>query len=331
MYTSYKPEILIGVEEICYEKSHIESVLKEISENISKFLDKFIETRGGSRASLESVNSMFGNGARIVKVSNNANYVSNINGIMEDAISDFLKDRDKYLNIFDKEALDEHEDDLNNFKDKVLRYECPVIHHTLENKKIKDLDKYRYNFNVADPEGLHTVIKNLYNFASKYVNQHPSIEAFDNCSDYKELNLSELENSDYTYSGVIGGGIRSMWLYKYSPMLFPYRSSNSIWALWYLTNKKTFRCSMDSEFLMIDTKKLITQQNYYYPYDLFSFYSLKIFNMIESKFKSYGVSINLEYRYVILDAFFDYIAKLYEGEILILKAKVKENGEISYV
>ena len=94
----------------------------------------------------------------------------------------------------------------------------------------------------------------------------------------KILDLSDLNDDEtYTAYGVIGGGIRSHFLYSLYPHAFPNRSQNAVWSLYFLSGKQDFGLADASEFVMIDIKSenMKTQQNYFYPYDLFAFYALK--------------------------------------------------------
>ena len=115
-------------------------------------------------------------------------------------------------------------------------------------------------------------------------------------------------------------------LYKVYPAIFPNRSRDAIWALWYLTDKKTFDCKQDSEFLMIDINKFITQQNYFYPYELFAYYAHQIFQMLKEKAESIDVYFDPAYRYVIVDAFLGFVAKKHDDEISILKQQIRDGG-----
>jgi len=99
----------------------------------------------------------------------------------------------------------------------------------------------------------------------------------------------------------------------------------AIWALWYLTNKEIIDCKMDSEFLMIDTKESITQQNYFYPYELFAFYAHQIFQLLRREAESLEVIIDPEYRYVIVDSFLTYIAESHISEIDLLMSQIKDS------
>lgn len=115
-------------------------------------------------------------------------------------------------------------------------------------------------------------------------------------------------------------------LYKVHPAIFPNRNRSAIWALWYLTNKETFGCKTDSEFLMIDFSKNIVQQNYFYPYQLFAFYAFEIYKMLRDKATEYNAYIDTDYRYVIVDAFLEFIAMEHDDEIAFLKSQIRDGG-----
>ena len=115
-------------------------------------------------------------------------------------------------------------------------------------------------------------------------------------------------------------------LYKVYPEVFPNRSRRAIWALWYLSDKKVIDCKYDSEFLMIDTQKTITQQNYFYPYEIFAFYAHRIFQMLKEKAKENNVFLDPKYRYIFVDVFMDFIAKQHDEDISFFKSQIKDGG-----
>ena len=151
-------------------------------------------------------------------------------------------------------------------------------------------------------------------------------KTFEKIDNIEKLNFSELLQEEYTVYGVIGGGIKSHFLYKLYPNIFPNRSREAIWALWYLTSKKTFGCKQDSEFLMIDLKNIITQQNYFYPYDLFSLYALKIYRMLKNEAIKNDIKLSSENRFVVVDSFLRFIATVHIEEINLLKQRVTDDG-----
>src|SRR5690606_15237070 len=129
------------------------------------------------------------------------------------------------------------------------------------NSKAKELDKYRYEFGISNPNELLTVCQNLSSFANDYAEDWKEYD-YDSINSRSELDIEELDTENYSVFGVIGGGIKSHFLYKLNPAYFPYRSKDAIWSLWYLTNKKSFECEEESQFLMINVEKSRTNQNY---------------------------------------------------------------------
>ena len=70
---------------------------------------------------------------------------------------------------------------------------------------------------------------------------------------------------------------------------------------------------------MIDTEKNTTQQNYFYPYSIFAYYAFLIYKMLKTKAQILNVYYDESYRYVLVDAFLDFIAKEHDSEISMLK------------
>ena len=323
MYTK-SPER--NVEATCYEEAHIQAVLSEINQNFEAYFPRFIETQAGKALSGEQFNRLrqrFGvqGAGGSVRLDPSARFKS----IIRTSIDEFEHDRDSYERILNPEALEEYEEDPNTFKTIVLGTQCPVIRKTLVNRKAKELDKYRLDFRRSDADGLLGVVTRLCSFAADYAAEVYDPSVYELCSNYHELGLELLDTPDYTYFGVIGGGIKTMMLYKLNPMVFSSRSRNAVWALWFLSGKKDFGCRMDSEFLMINVDKVITQQNYYYPYELFAYYAFEIYKMLRDKAAKLNAYIDPEYRYVIVDAFFDFVASVHQEEIRLLSQQVYED------
>lgn len=320
-----------SVEEVCYETNHIDKVIESVNNTFEKYFDKFIMLEAGSIASEEEIKRLAEKfGVENVKVKKNIDITKKFKNILVESVENFEKDRKKYEAIFDKESLEEYEDDPQYFKSTVLKNECPIIHSTLHNKRAKELDKYRYDFSIAKSQELLRVVSNLYNFAEQYINNYYDENLYDNVEKYEDLRISLLDTNDYTVYGVIGGGIKSHMLYKVYPATFPNRSREAIWALWYLTDKKKFDCTQDSEFLMIDIDKSLIQQNYFYPYELFVFYAHHIFKLINEKARENGVYIYLNYRYVIVDVFLSFVANEHKAEIDFFRQQIRE-GVYGYV
>lgn len=324
MYTHQEER---SVEAVCYDNDHIDKVMNNIKTKFEEYFKDFIELEAGysisEEAGFELVKAFKVQGSPKKKSSN---ITAKFKNIFIEGLTEFEKDRKKYQVIFDEEALQECTDDPSYFKSTVLKNECPIIHATIQNKRAKELDKYRYEFNVSDAGDLLTVVSNLYHFAEDYHNDFYNKDTYDQVNNYLNLEISDLDTDDYIVYGVIGGGIKSQMLYKVYPSVFPNRSRDAIWALWYLSDKEVFECNQDSEFLMIDINKSITQQNYFYPYELFTFYAHQIFQLLKQKAEANGVYLDPDYRYIIVDVFLSFVADQHINEITVLKQQIKDGG-----
>jgi len=311
------------IEEICYETDHIQKVLAEIKLNFQKYFEEYLEKESGHASSIsdiEKLASTIGTVRLPKKKPINKPQVFNRN--INEAIADFESDRESYKEILDEEALEEFAEDPGSFKNTILRNKCPIIRAVLQNKLAKELDKYRKDFKFSDPGDLLRVTTNIASFARDYSLNYYESETYEDAKALKDMNFSELTTNEYTVFGVIGGGIKSIFLYKLFPNIFPYRGPDAIWALWYLTNRKIFGCHQDSEFLMIKKEENTTQQNFYYPYDLFAFYALQLFNVLKNQAVKLGVEIPTKYRYVMVNSFLNFVANCHRDEIDDLKKKV---------
>lgn len=316
-----------GVEDKCFDFGHVEQVLTTIRKIFDVYYDDFIKSEAGKAVTTDDIQKIADKfGVKNVKISSQLNYKEKFINIIKESIDTFEQDREKYLAIFDEKALEEYEDDPHYFKSTVLKNECPIIHSTIYNTAAKELDKYRIKFRISDPNDLLRVVSNLQEFAEKYYHNVYDEESYDTMDNYKDLGYGILDTEDYSVFGVIGGGIKTHMLYKVYPAVFPNRSRNAIWALWYLTEKKTFGCEEDSEFLMLDIENSITQQNYFYPYELFAFYAHQIFQMLKEKADSVNVYLDPNYRYVIVDAFLGFVVQRHDEEISFLRKQIREGG-----
>lgn len=317
------------IEDICYENEHITKVTEEIKNKFDYYFEKYLETEAGNKKTAEEfmkIAEKLGSAEKfkISKVNNSTNKKKAFMAVIKDAIKGYEKDRESYLEIMDEESLEEHKDDPPNFKNTVLKNTCPIIRLTLQNKKAKELDKYRYEFRKSDPNDLLRVITNLTKFASNYIKGFYDEDSYEYIESIESMGLSDLDTDDYYVFGVIGGGIKSHLLYKLYPAVFPNRGREAIWAFWYLTNKKTFSCEQDSEFLMINLAKNNTQQNYFYPYALFSYYAFQIYIILKEKAENLDVHLDPNYRYVFVDSFLSYVASVHSDEIEFLKSTLTE-------
>ena len=315
-----------GVEDICFDQSHVQKVLHSIKENFGLYFIRYLESQAGKSVTTSDFSELQKKFKVSVSSSKKAkNLADNYKTIIREAYEDFEKDRNDYIKIFDEEVLDDYDEDADTFKSKVLRNESPIIRKTLANRQAKELDKYRASFSQADPDHLLNVVFNLCVFGNEYKDKYDP-DTYEDIKSYEELGMAPLDTEEYTAYGVIGGGIKTHMLFKVHPALFPNRSRSAVWALWYLSGKKTFGCKTDSEFLMIDVGRSITQQNYFYPYELFAYYAFEIYKLLRDKATEYDAYIDPSYRYVIVDSFLDYVATEHDSEISLLKSQIRDGG-----
>ena len=93
------------------------------------------------------------------------------------------------------------------------------------------------------------------------------------------------------------------------------------------SDKDSFDCDYESEFLMIeDTKKFVTQQNYFYPCELFYRYACEIYKLLEREAAKINLPLDENYRYVAVDAFLLSVAELHRSEIDLYKSQIRDGG-----
>ncbi|WP_205623784.1 hypothetical protein [Flavobacterium reichenbachii] len=155
--------------------------------------------------------------------------------------------------------------------------------------------------------------------ANQWKNERYDGKKFEQINKCDDLDYYDLDKETYTAYGVIGGGIKSHFIFKLFPEMYPSRSREAVWALYYLSNKKKFDCKEESQFLMINSNEGTTQQNYFYPYGIFAFYALRIFNKLKELYAKNGVILSIEYRFVAVDGFLSFISRSHQNEINLLK------------
>lgn len=242
-----------------------------------------------------------------------------------DALKSFKGEQKHYLDLFHLDALEDYGYDPSAFKADLNR-RCPIIRRCLMSPA-KVMDAYRRNFYTAGGARLLEVTENIVRYAHRHIIDFDN-DAHESAASVDELRLGDIDDEEYTAYGVIGGGIRSRFLYMLYPRAFPNRSQNSIWALYFLSNRKDYGFRDGSEFLMVEPER--AQQNYFYPYDLFAYYALKQLNQLRAACDTEVGELDSHYRYVYLDAFFDHVADTNRDAIQCLLGVDEYGHDISY-
>lgn len=237
-------------------------------------------------------------------------------------IAEFLDEQSRYQPVLDIDFLYDCDEDPGTFKN-IFKAKYPIVRRCL-NSPSKLMDGYRRDFyRTASQDMLETVI-NIIEFAQEYKKEmDPELQTLAKTPD--ELGVSILDEDGYSTTGVIGGGIRSNFLFYIAPNLFPNRSQSAIWAYYFLSGRKDYGFRDYSEFLMVDaTGGKGTQQNYFYPYDIFTWYGLQIFLKLQEACQILDYPLTSSYRYVYLDAFLVHIANTHEADINALRPQLNE-------
>ncbi|NBG87680.1 hypothetical protein [Isachenkonia alkalipeptolytica] len=224
---------------------------------------------------------------------------------------------EKYYELFNMEAMEEYEEDVDGFKGSILSRQCTVIQKTL-NSKSEALRDWKFKFKISTPQELYDTFYNIMTFAEEYEEKckdladETGLVEFDRLSD---TGLDKLEEDGCYLQGVIGTGILSTVLNALYPHRFPGQFKQGLYALYFLSERKTIDMgSGSSEFLMVkdDMKSktgiIETEHNYYYPYHVFVLYTQKIHNLInEYIYEHYGIRFPTEYRYVLTNDFYLFV------------------------
>jgi len=287
--STFTPEALL-VGERAYKISHIKEVLDEVNKNFPRFFNGFCKRKHNAKVVLTKK--------------------------FEQAIKNYESEQKCYQNFFDLDGLEEYKDNPNGFKSD-LANKIPIMRRSLQSTA-RDMKRFQSNYWKKAGIELLDVTTNIVKFGDKYMNafddkKHEKIKSI------KELGLTKLSEEKYISHLVIGGGIKSCFLFSLYSNAFANRSQNALWSMWYLVNKNKFGFQDDSEFLMIHPEEGRTHQNYHYPYDLFCYYALKIYFLLKEACNKEGVTFKNKHRYIYLDTFFNYIAEIKREEISDLK------------
>lgn len=246
------------------------------------------------------------------------------------AIKAFEKDQVIYEDVLDLALLEEFEDDPGSFKGEFSR-KYPIIRRSLQSRAA-GMERYQASFHAATGQPMLKVVRNLATFAQNYRQQMTdsdyetikTVEGFD-LADLVKDGTEEGSESYYTVRGVIGGGIASHLLYHLYPNFFPNRSQNAIWSLYFLTERKKYGFEDDSEFLMINHDGTGTQQNYFYPYDLFTYYAFRLYGWLKDAGESIRCYTFRRHRYVYVEAFLGFVAECHQSDIESLRPVYEHN------
>ncbi len=239
---------------------------------------------------------------------------------VDNYINDYDKECKSYRNLFSEEELEEtlENDDPKAFK-KELTQKCPIIRKSIMSS-MKELQEWKEAFAQSVPQELLETFLNFLDYARDYMDEIDSsaYEVYSKKEDFE--NLYEFSNDpDLSMQRVVGAGIKTSILYYLNAEYFNKSVRRNLYGLHFLTLDLHERMpSRTSEFTMIDDTKIYKEErgsknnytiehNYWYPYNLFMFYSKLIYNSLKIKLKPLGINTQPKYRYVYVTMFLELI------------------------
>jgi hypothetical protein len=292
------------------EEDHIRQVWTTIEQNLPEAFERLEKAVGGSASDgLHRLRAHFG--GRQESPSTAGSSVE-LRKDFAKLIADVQKAQDKYRKVVDEGVIEEYrEDDPRGFKS-ALRKDCPIISRTVNSRR-RELLEWQQAYKRAKPQELLDVFANLLDFAGEYMERVASLR-YEGLDTADELDLDDAEQEEVTIPGLIGMGIKSAVLHHLSPEFFPLRGRRDLYALYFLTGQATFGLpSKTSEFIMVndeheprDGRNYRMDQNYWYPYGLFTLYSLRIYRALKAWCAARDVPFDDKYRYV-------YVHRVYEA------------------
>ena len=277
------------------DQNHLEKVWKIMTPILSKYVDDYltlISRQEGCRTPQESL-------------------TKKIKALIED--NDGL--HDKYHELFDLELFDEeYGEDTESFKNQTLRKECDVIRKTLLSKS-EVLKEWKGKFNTCKSQTIYDTFYNMMAFAEDYDSKMDE-EAMSELDSISECKLSQMQEDACYQTGVLGFGIVSNILNHMYPRTFPGTYKMGIYSLYFLSGAGSGieMPSESSEFIMVKdatrskTGVIEQEHNYYYPYQTFCIYTLRIFRFITQEMeKRFGKKYPSDYRFLLTNDFYNYV------------------------
>lgn len=245
--------------------------------------------------------------------------------VFDKAVQAYDKDAAKYRDFFDSAAMEEYFDDPNAFKQGLGR-DVPVIANTLRQRQA-ELKEWQMHFRSSRPMDLLQVFANVLDFRQEWSQSHPP-QAYATHDTPGDFELDPLDSDEsMSLVNVVGMGIKSIVLHHLDPERLPPRGRSGLYGLFFLSGKDHFGLpSKSSEFLMINDKRpasdgsIIMDQNYWYPYGMFSVYAIRVFRWIEQRATSAGFSVDPRMRYVYVDRFFASVCDQHVADLKTMRA-----------
>ena len=299
------------------EPDHIAKVWAAVERALPEYWDQFVKN-GRQETPAARLAAKFGGDA----IQKEAAVMARV---FEKVIESYEKEATKYRTFFDPDAMDEFYDDPNAFKHGLSR-DVPVIANTLRQRHA-ELKKWQMYFGSARPNDLLGVFSAVLDFCVEWSKSHSTAQ-YDKYDSPNDFGLNPLDVDErMSMVNVVGMGIKSIMLFHLDPERLPPRGRYGLYGLYFLSGRDHFRLpSESSEFLMINDVhpasdgSLVMDQNYWYPYDVFSLYALRVYRWIEARAKTAGFVIDRRIRYVYVERLFNAVCDQHAADLKTMRA-----------
>ena len=239
----------------------------------------------------------------------------NFSTFLQELISKNDKLHDKYHEVFDMDIMeDEYAEDTEGFKSAVLKTEVDVIRKTLQSKS-EALKEWKSKFFAAKSQALYDTFYNMISFAAEYEDEMDE-DAMNELDAVAECKLAEMEDDACYKSGVLGYGIVSNILNHMYPRTFPGTYKAGVWSLYFLSDgtKQIQMPSGTSKFSMVKDETCSKtgiyemEHNYFFPYEVFCIYSLRIYRALADKIsEKFDKEYPTDFRFLLTNSFYEYV------------------------
>lgn len=275
------------------EQGHFEKVWEIMQPELENYSDRFFE-------SITRKNSII-------------DAKSNFSLYIQELIKSNEKLKEKYDTLFSLDAMEEYESDPDGFKAVILKKDTDVIKNILMSKS-KVLNEWKSKFYASKARILLDTFQNLTSFGGDYDGLMDE-QVLNEVNSIKDTNLSVMIDEGCYLSGVIGTGILANILNHMYPRIFPGNFKIGMFSLYFLSGRAGIEMgSRSSEFLMVKddmhskTGIFESDHNYYFSYDVFALYSLRIYRYLENKANErFGMIFPRDYRYLLTNSYFNFI------------------------
>jgi hypothetical protein len=315
----------LGEYDLIRVPEHVAKVWGAIEKALPEYWNKFIaaERKPESSDPVAALAAKFGKAAAPkTKAESECEILSRV---FEQAIASYEKEAAKYRKFFQPDAIEEFHDDPNSFKQALAR-DVPVIANTLRQRRA-ELREWQAHFRMARAKDLLEVFSNVMDFGDDWCGAH-AVADYEDFDAPEVFELDPLDDDEaMVMANVVGMGIKSIVLYHLHPDRLPARGRYGLYGLYFLSGREHFGLpSKSSEFLMVNDLSpasdgsIIMDQNYWYPYGLFSLYALRVFKWIEQRATKAGYSFDRSVRHVYVERFFESVCNQHIADLKTMRA-----------